>query len=191
MNPRISSLQGLASLPDGDFRGGLRCAIAENPSSVSIVDLQRDGWSTLTQFDSGVAFGAEAELRWSRLDSGVTAVLISDTGATLFGEGEVLVPVDTRYQEVFLWGRWDPNEAVFREDRIPREIAIAPAGDSDALRYPEGTAPPARQRRIAAHLRWYELARIVPQMTESGVSETTVPVRIWRWVGLGEFRREG
>ena len=187
----ISSSRGLASLPEGRFWSGLRCAVIESAADVRIVELATGEEKASLEAEwegclAGQVFGEGGELKWMRRSDGLHAVLISDRGESLTGRPpKDLARLNDDWTKAvdhaFLWGKRDG--VLLYEDRIPREFVLSGPADAQRrqLRYPAGTPQPSEGRRLSVSLRWYELTVEVPEMTQQGVERRSRIVRISRW----------
>jgi hypothetical protein len=130
-------------------------AIVESPSEVRLVQLAAEK-VVPEEYDSGILFGREAELRWRRRRNGkFHTVLIHDHGEA----GETLQPAGDA--QFVLWGERQAgaDPPAWYEPRIPKMITG----------YPEGLKGP----RVAVALKLYKLEVQVPQPAGLGPARTS------------------
>ena len=138
MNPRISSLWGVAELPGNIPWSEFDYGMVESPAEVWFLN-RSDLQAEASRYTHGVAFGLRAELRWLKRRGGLYhLVYISDDGKELPGamRQSPLTPVrDAIPERLLLWSEED--------GRIP----MAPE-------YPRGSG--RRSGRMSVTLRHYE-----------------------------------
>lgn len=152
MSARISSLQGLISLPDGLPWEQFEYAIVESPGETRWL-IWPEEQRKAAGYERGIAFSEQAELRWlRRADGRYHLVYISDSGdrvGDFADEADLETGADG---QIIIWGERDAVTGEFFDGRIP-----------DALPYPAGMPG----NRLAVRVRHYALKEGEPERTVS------------------------
>ena len=138
----LSSILGLPSWPANLVPLGLDYMIVESPTAIQFTSAAGLDRVRAGQWQRGVAFGREAELRWVKRQGGWHLVYLSDDGSVLSGaqHRQELAADDNPDGQILLRGRREGK--VYLDGRIPGDIEYPFADQID------GDAIPALRTRL-------------------------------------------
>lgn len=169
MNSQISYLERSEDLMNAAHWDGIQYALVESPAAIEW--LSQNQFAAAGEYDKGVAFGPDAELRWQKRNGAFHLVYISDSGQTLPDvQGTALEVVAE--DQIYLWGLKAAGEDHFLEGRIPR-----------TLQYPNG-ARAKDGKRMAVRIRKYRIEISVPEFTATDVQRRCQKVDLFRIIDV-------